>query len=479
MGAIGGLLGTSGGASGTGYSKPTAPSLTNPVDIGDIQNANTLAQQGLSNQQSFLNAVQPNSLAAIQSQNQLLSQLGRQAQGQGPNPALNQLNQATGQNIASQAALMAGQRGSSANPALIARQAALQGANTQQQAVGQGATMSAQQQLANQQQLAGLQQQLTGQQANATNNYTQATQGEQGQLLGAQAAYNAAKAGVQANINTTNAGLASTQMQGQQGLIGGTLNSLGSLLAKGGKVQRMAVGGQAGQYDNSFQPMSDDQWNATAQGSPPPMAPPPVVGASQPQNSKSPTRSKFATFLKGMGKPQSAPGQATQDQFNYGNPGANQLAAGMSNFGSNLQKAISSAFQPAPIVPINNMQSGSEMPVRDISSPNDSTEELQAAKGGKVPLLLSPGEKKLAKKDIPKVLHGASPMALGKTVPGKAPVPGAKDSYTNDIVRDDGDEGDLILPRSVTQSKNPEEAARKFVRDTLMKNGGMIPRKKK
>jgi len=69
------------------------------------------------------------------------------ADGTGPNPAMAALNQRTGENVANQAALMAGQRGAGANIGMMARQAAQQGGNTQQQAVGQGATMQAQQSL--------------------------------------------------------------------------------------------------------------------------------------------------------------------------------------------------------------------------------------------------------------------------------------------------------------------------------------------
>lgn len=89
----------------------------------------------------------------------LAQQLLAQSQGQGPNPAQAALAQSTGQNAQMQAALMASQRGASANPALMARQAAMQGANVQQQGVGQAATMQAQQQLAAQQALNQLYQQ--------------------------------------------------------------------------------------------------------------------------------------------------------------------------------------------------------------------------------------------------------------------------------------------------------------------------------
>lgn len=129
-------------------------------------NAN-LAPTQTSNYGNTINQATDQSLAGygnfqkIQNQQQgLANQLQNQANGQGPNPAQAALNQATGQNVSNQAALMAGQRGASANPGLIARQAAQQGAAIQQNAVGQSATLQAQQQLAAQQQLQAQQQAL-------------------------------------------------------------------------------------------------------------------------------------------------------------------------------------------------------------------------------------------------------------------------------------------------------------------------------
>jgi hypothetical protein len=137
------------------------------------------------------------------------------------------LNQATGTNVANQAALMAGQRGASGNVGLMARQAAQQGANLQQQAVGQGATMQAQQSLNAIGAAGNLANQQASQQIGQTNANTQAQQSEQSNLLNSIAGQNQANVGMQSNINTANAGLANTTMQGQQGLLGGLLNSAG------------------------------------------------------------------------------------------------------------------------------------------------------------------------------------------------------------------------------------------------------------
>lgn len=103
-------------------------------------------------------AVSPNGLlpgetpggysSVVRQQQDLAHALLQQAQGRGVSPAQDLLNRQTGQNIAGQAALMASQRGASANAGLLARQAAMQGAGIQQNAIGQAAALRSQEQLA-------------------------------------------------------------------------------------------------------------------------------------------------------------------------------------------------------------------------------------------------------------------------------------------------------------------------------------------
>lgn len=163
------------------------------------------------------------------SQNALAQQLIAEGNGQGPNPALAQLNQSTGQNIAAQAALAAGQRGSSGNVGLLARQIGQQGSATQQQAVGQEATQQANQELAAQQAAGSI----------------LGTQGsEAGSLFtGAAGAQNSQNSGLVSNYNMAQ-GINSTAAQNNANAVnkttGGLLNGAGSLLsmfAKGGKVE--------------------------------------------------------------------------------------------------------------------------------------------------------------------------------------------------------------------------------------------------
>ncbi len=191
------------------FQAPLAP-IVNPVTQDQINQAGAQYQNGLQGQQDL---------------SQLLLQ---QAQGQGVNPAQNMLNQSTAQNVNNQAALMAGQRGASSNPGLIARQAAQQGANIQQQGIGQAATLGAQQQL-------GAMGQLQNQQALQQ----QGALANQGQLLGAQGAFNNAQVGNYSGVNQANAGVAAGNSQREGNLIGGLIGGVGAalpFLSQGGEV---------------------------------------------------------------------------------------------------------------------------------------------------------------------------------------------------------------------------------------------------
>lgn len=373
MGAVSGLLGVGGGAAGTGFAGPKmAPNLQLPTTSKQAQDAYNQAQNNIAQQQSFVNALQGQQ--GIQNQSQVYNMLNNIAQGKGPNPAQAMLNQATGQNIASQAALMAGQRGSQANPGMMARLAAMQGANTQQQAVGQGATLQAQQALNAITGMGGIAGQQVGQQQQALSGLNQFGQNEQQQLLNSIGQQNSTQAGLQSNINNANASLAGGILGGQQALIGGGLNALGAVmgLAEGGSVD---------------------------------------VSPDMSEN----VTTKTSSSLMGNSAPKSSVGQLLS-QLNSQTP--------------------------------------------------------QMAKGGKVPALVSPGEKYLSPDKVEKVAKtGINPMSIGETIPGKAKVAGAKDSYKNDIVSKTLEEGGIVLPRSVTQSKNPGHEAKKFVDAILARKG--------
>lgn len=286
--------------------------------------------------------------------------LRNQAMGQGVNPAQNMLNQATATNVANQAALQAGQRGASQNVGLIARNSANQGANIQQQAAGQAATLGAQQQLAAQGQLQ--QQQQLQQQGALTN---------QGQLLGAQGAFNNANVANYGNVNTTNAGVAAGNATRNASATGGLLNGLGSLLPMLG-----GAGGAAG-----------------------------GVGA-----------------LAGGGE--SILPELAMVAYNGG-----QVPDHLSH--------ASSVYYG----------------------------------GGKVPALVSPGEKYVNPAEAKKVANGEKSLSnTGEKIKGKASVQG--DSLKNDTVHKNLDAGGVVIPRSVMQSDDPVKAGTKFLIDAMKKHKG-------
>ena len=220
-------------------------------------------EQALANQLAAQGGIQ-NQTNVFNQQQALANALQAQSQGQGPNPAQAQLAMATGQNVQQQAAMQAGQRGAGANVGLIARQAGQQGAGIQQQAVGQGAVMQAQQQLAaqgqlqgQQQNLAGLATQQVGQQAQAVTNLNEFALQNQGQLLGARQGQ-----------NQVNASMAQANLGNQAAFTGGVLNAAGAAAgggkAHGGMIEQMAHGGMTGKLLPDHLRMAHDIYHSSA-----------------------------------------------------------------------------------------------------------------------------------------------------------------------------------------------------------------------
>lgn len=236
---------------GTKVGVPTAQGapITPGTNLGQLNSAYTGVQGALGNANTLAGTLQGGVNQGVSTQGNLTNQLEGIANGTGYNPAQASLNQNTGRNIAAQAALAAGVRGAGTNAGLIASQNAAQGANTEQEAVGQGASLQAQQSLAAQNELAGIAAQQVGQGTNAVQVQNQAQQGEQNILQGANTAANQAQVAQRANINSTNAGIFNTEATlGQQNSqannagVGQALSSVASvipfLFAKGGKVPK-------------------------------------------------------------------------------------------------------------------------------------------------------------------------------------------------------------------------------------------------
>ena len=183
--------------------KPQQVDVNSPLSQAQVSQAYNQSQSGLGQQQDFLNAIKAQ--GGLQNQSSVFNQLQAIASGQGPNPALAQLQNATGQNVANQAALMGSQRGASANAGLIGRQAAMQGGALQQQAVGQGAALQAQQSLGALGQAGSMANQQASQQQQALNAFN--TGAMQQQQLGVNALQNTDQMRVnqQSNVNQANA----------------------------------------------------------------------------------------------------------------------------------------------------------------------------------------------------------------------------------------------------------------------------------
>ena len=240
---MGNLLGTK---SNTGMGWQAAPvNLDRAVDLSQTKQAYDTSQQALQAQKAFMDALQAQN--GIQNQSNVFNQYAALASGQGPSLAQAQLNQATGANVANQAALAAGQRGAAQNVGMIARQAGNVGANAQQQAASQAAQLRAAEQLSAMNQMGNIAGQQVGQQAGATQFYNQAAQNEQQNLLNAVAQYNQAQVGSQESMNRANAQLQSGVAQGQSGLVSNIFNAAGmggakAMGATGGEVKPDQVG---------------------------------------------------------------------------------------------------------------------------------------------------------------------------------------------------------------------------------------------
>lgn len=449
---LGSLLGFGGGNSGGNYQAGTVD-LTQPVTQPQVNTAYTAAQNGLNQQNGFVNAINAmnplNNQANVYGQQQnLATQLGAQngvanqsntfvqqqalanqlqqiASGAGPNPAQAALNQNTAANVANQASLMAGQRGSNANVGLIARQAGQQGAATQQQAVGQGATLQAQQSLqalsqeqaqqqalqqtaatqvaqqqAQQGALANTAANQVNEQASGINSLNQANQNEQQTLVNAATQFNNQLSGNQQNVNNVNAGIQNTLQGGQlsasAGLIGGAGSAIAHL-ARGGMVPSFSDGGR-------------------------------VRGYADGGNVNGP-KSFAGNFFNGF---------SNSANMNFSNnPGAQAVQKGFSTFGQGIGNAFANFLTP------------SMTPSPDVGEQSSPDQVMNS--GGKV-------------------------MKKGGQVPGKAKVKG--DSEKNDDVDAKLSPGEIVIPRSITMMKDAPQRAAAFVQHVLAQHklcaGGMI-----
>lgn len=393
--------------------------------------------------QDFVNAL--SAQGGIQNQSNIFgqqqafaNQLQDQANGNGPNPALAQLANTTGQNVSQQAALMGSQRGAGANAGLIARQAAMQGAGIQQQSAGQAAVLRAQQQIAAQQALQQQQammgqmstQQVAQQQAarNAANSYAG---GLYNSDLNAIGQWNNALVSMKSNQNNANADIANTNAMGQQQMFGGFMSGLSGAGATSSMPSMGSMGGGSG-------------GGGEAAG-----------GAAA------------AAYRGGMVSKGYADGGEVSDDFNIGsqfNKGPTYSLMGQpqtSNYSLGLEGDTSfsepQSFAAKMLAQLDNSQ---KKPQEQLAS---------------IPQGMNPGAAAMRKGgyDQGKAIRTLATMGFGASdggkVPGK-PQMGGNDPK-NDTVPAMLSPGEIVIPKSITESANAPDKAKLFVEAVLKKHG--------
>lgn len=411
-----------------------------PIQAGtnssQLNNAYTGAQGALSTQGGITNTLNQGLNTGASNQNTLSNMYLNQAQGNGPNPAQAMLNQNTGRNIQNQASLMAGQRGAGANAGAIAANAARQGADIQQQAVGQGAIMSAQQQLAAEQNLQNLSANQISQGQGATQGLNNATQNEQNILQGANTANNNANVSMQSNINNVNAGIAQGNQNSSGNLIsgiGGLASSLAPLafLSTGGAVDKdkrqvehkpmvsspkmMADGGGIlGQQTSSPQSYVGNWLNSSIDTSGPGMAP----SANLSSQGANPL-----AFVKDMKKP-----GKNKPQSELSDKDINDISAKADPYSNGESDLFNAQSMPSPMT--------------------DSYGMMNAADGG----LMRKGGKVQAQNRSQRAVK-------------------SDDSLSNDKVPAMLSEGEIVIPRHITMHPMAPAMAAQFVANELKKRG--------
>lgn len=391
----------------------------NAIDLPDVfknqqyQQATGQVQGNMADQQSFLQALQgqggiQNQSNVFNQEQGLATQLGDMAQGGGPNPAMAQLANTTGQNIAAQSAMMAGQRGAGANVGLAGRQAAMAGSSMQQQATGQAAAMRAQQQLAA---IGALQQQ----------------QGMMGGLA--------------------------TQQVGQQGA------ELQNIQRAAANQQQMAANIQGGQNQLALQQQQglNQIKHAAAQ-----------ADAARTAEIGKMVTGAAGSAMGGAGGMPGGGGGGGGGSSAGPSLGALPSGGGGNIFGVQTQFADGGQVGVnAPASPAAPAKDGPKSRIAQmLISGGRPAAPMMMAYGGRVPAMVSPGEIYLTPNQADRVAQGKMNPLAGERIPGKAKVAG--DSLKNDTVPKDLEAGGVVVKR--TKARDPKEAA-KFVAAIKAKGG--------
>jgi hypothetical protein len=419
---MGGLFGSGSSSSPLGLTPQNGYQANNPLNTGALNQQMANSQQGFGQNQA--------------NQTQLAQALLAQSQGQGPNPALNQMNQANNQNIQQNAGMIASQKGIS--PALATQLASQNQGNMSQQNAANAATMSSQQQLGAQQQLGNVYAQQAGENLQNSN--------QSGQLINS-------------DINGTNqinAGVAAQNTAANQSTTSGILGGLGGFgasamgLARGGMVQKFAGGGAVGSGASA----AIAQQMLQAAGVP-------LWGSGVSYQSGS---GGTPGMPQGSDGSQSVAGGAGDSTGMPGGGGSMMQSGGMGGALEGTGGAADVALLASKGGTIPHYDSGGAVGGLMKLAP---LAMMLMSDGGKVP----PHIHAVAKIYHPNFQAKGTEVlkAKGGNVPGKAKVPG--DSPENDTVKTMLSPGEVVIPRSVMNSKDPAQGAHDFVAMELAKRG--------
>lgn len=448
----GGLLGIPGAFTAQNqYAAGMAPQTQ--LNYGDVTN------------QAGQNALGANATTQgiVGSQLGLAGQLQGVANGTGPNPAQAMLAQQTGANVANQGALMAGQRGASQNVGLLAREAANQGAATQQQAVGQAASLQSQQQL---NALGAI-----GQQYQNAANANISQQNANTSLFGTGASANNAQnnsaisnygmaQGINAQIAQNNSNAVN---QTQAGLLGGAAGLVGQPHLFG-----MAHGGEVRLDNGGLIPAAE----MLAEPSAPNINTPVIAGGTlkAPKKDDVPKEKKADTpIADSLQAPQL--GSQFSGASSAPSLGAGTLDAAPAASGGAGMLGVDTAL-PA-LSP--EMAAGAALAHGGAVHPSYHPRYFHDyfATGGMsgpgVDALVSPKEVYLNPRQVKEVAErGADPMKIGHHFGGQDKV--KRDSFKNDFIKTKLEDGGIVLPIHVTTHKNASEKGRQFVAKTIAKH---------
>jgi hypothetical protein len=377
-----------------------------------------------------------NLIATYGNQGTLAQQLNAQANGQGPNLAQAQLQQATDQNNQKAAGAAASQRGM--NPAIAQRIVAQNAAATNQAAAGQSATLRAQQQL-----------NAEGAEGNVY--------GQQGQEM--VSGLNTLAA-AQTAANTTNAQTASSN-QGLFGSIfahGGEVKALPKHLqlmtvSNGEKIHpvHLAQGGLLGSnFSGSLMGLIKGLWSSGVSATP----------ATTPASTQANISSQNAQMGAGPSQVDAngnLTSAGTQSQISQQNADMMSGPSTMDSTGMTEAPGVEDTTEMAGGAADAGATdaAATEAGAAAGAEEGDSLLELAAAHGAKVPsnhdrkvpAMISPGERFIPPHLVEAVRKGRIPASkAAPKVPGKPKVAG--DSEQNDIVPARLSPGGVVIPRS-------------------------------